>query len=306
LESIAVSVVPETVEWEVLVVDNNSKDQTRAVVEDFQRRYPRRFRYFFESRQGKSHALNSGIREAYGNILAFVDDDVCVEPAWLHNLTSPLHDGEWAGSGGRILPPLGFIPPEWLMIAGPHGMGGVVFAHFDLGDEAKPLDQAPYGTNMAFRRAVFEKYGGFRVDMGPCPGSEIRNEDTEFGRRLIAGGERMFYVPSAVVYHEAPEHRLKKEFFLRWWYDFGRGQIREGGVRPKFHGIPRHYISLPNNIFRVLPVETLRWLLAVNPKNRFVYKCRVWAVAGLIAEIWRQSFPVRETSKASSAGSALR
>ena len=116
LDSIAASILPNERQWEVLVVDNNSKDQTRTVVEDFCDRYPGRFRYLFEPHPGKSHALNSGVRDAQGEILAFVDDDVSVEPTWLQNLTGMLHSGEWAGSGGRILPAPGFSPPRWLAL----------------------------------------------------------------------------------------------------------------------------------------------------------------------------------------------
>src|SRR5208282_2321290 len=72
LDSVAAQTFSESVEWEVLVVDNNSRDQTRDVAEDFCRRYPGRFRYLFEPRQGKSYALNAGIREARGDILALL------------------------------------------------------------------------------------------------------------------------------------------------------------------------------------------------------------------------------------------
>ncbi|MGB0049836.1 MAG: glycosyltransferase family A protein, partial [Terriglobales bacterium] len=103
LESVAASTLPESVEWEVLVVDNNSTDRTREVVEDFRHRYPGRFRYVFEPRPGKSFALNTGVREAHGDVLAFTDDDVTVEATWMQNLTACLSDGEWAGAGGRTL-----------------------------------------------------------------------------------------------------------------------------------------------------------------------------------------------------------
>ena len=122
LDSLAGSILSDAVEWEVLVVDNNSSDQTEAVVEEFRRQYPGRFRFLFEPHQGKSYALNAGIREARGNILAFVDDDVTVEPMWLQNLTSALHDSQWAGSGGRTKPAIwvsGFVPPRWLALDGP-------------------------------------------------------------------------------------------------------------------------------------------------------------------------------------------
>src|ERR1700690_361651 len=90
LRSLSVQLLPDTLQWEVLVLDNNSRDKTRAVVEEFCREFPGRFRYVLEARQGKSHALNSGIREACGDIVAFTDDDVLLEPSWLHNLTARL------------------------------------------------------------------------------------------------------------------------------------------------------------------------------------------------------------------------
>src|SRR5215471_7732195 len=85
LASTAALKLPDSIEWEVLVVDNNSRDQTCEVVREFITRYPGRFRYFFEPQPGKSYALNSGIREARGTVLAFIDDDVTVEPSWLTN-----------------------------------------------------------------------------------------------------------------------------------------------------------------------------------------------------------------------------
>src|SRR5438045_9093813 len=98
--SVASLTMPESVEWEVLLVDNNSSDRTREVCEEFCRRYPGRFRYLFEPKQGLSHARNAGVREACGDIVAFTDDDVIVQPTWLHNLTAQLYGGAWAGTGG--------------------------------------------------------------------------------------------------------------------------------------------------------------------------------------------------------------
>jgi glycosyltransferase involved in cell wall biosynthesis len=287
LDSIAKQTLPESVEWEVLVVDNNSRDQTREVVEDFSRRHPRHFRYLFEPQQGKSYALNAGIREAKGEVLAFMDDDVTVDPRWLDNLTAPLRNGEWAGSGGRTISTQSFTPPDWLALEGPYCMMGVIYAHFDLGDEPCELDIPPYGTNMAFRRVMFEKYGGFRADLGPRPGSEIRGEDTELGRRLMAAGEHLRYEPSAVVYHSIPEGRVTKDFFLTWWLDFGRATVREWGRGQSVLGIPRPYL----NILKLGTIELAqklgRWIFTLNPKRRFYHKCRVWVTAGQIKEYFR-------------------
>ena len=283
LESVALSQLPNSVEWEVLVVDNNSRDQTREVVEAFCRRYAGRFRYLFEPRQGKSHALNAGIREAHGDILAFMDDDVTVEPTWLQNLTSSLHGGEWVGSGGRILLDRILSPPPWLALDGPYSLGGVLVL-FDRGDKPGEIDWAPYGTNMAFCRAMFEKYGGFRTDLGPNPGSEIRGEDTEFGRRLMMAGERVRYEPGAIVYHSVPENRLRREYFLAWYFDFGRALVREWGRGRDIWGIPRPYFSILTTELASMAKLTLLWMFSLKPQQRFFWKVLVWRGAGQIVE----------------------
>jgi glycosyltransferase involved in cell wall biosynthesis len=285
LNSVSASTLPEGVEWEVLVVDNNSRDQTRDVVEDFCRRHPRRVRYLFEPQQGKSYALNSGIREARGEVLAFLDDDVTVEPTWLQSLTDPLRNGEWAGCGGRTIPAETFTPPDWL----PPSMVGIIFPHFDLGDKPCELDQAPYGANMAYRKTMFEKYGVFRTDLGPSPNKEIPrpNEDTEFGRRLMAAGERLRYEPSALVHHPVLENRVQKDYVLTWWFDYGRAKVREWGRGPDVWGIPRPYLNILATGMKVMAPRIGRWLLTLNPRQRFYWKCWVWVVAGEIREFYR-------------------
>src|SRR5208337_3393064 len=197
LESLAASTLPDSVEWEVLVVDNNSSDRTRDVAESFCDHQPDHFRYLLEPRPGKSHALNTGIENSTGDILAFTDDDVTVEPMWLHNLTADLHDDAWAGSGGRTLPELNFSPPRWIPRQGLYALAPL--AIFDRGSNPSELFETPYGNNMAYKRVMFEKYGGFRVDLGPCAGSleAQKSEDSEFGLRLFAAGERLHYAASA-------------------------------------------------------------------------------------------------------------
>jgi glycosyltransferase involved in cell wall biosynthesis len=302
LESVAASEFRETVAWEVLVIDNNSKDQTREVVESFCQRYPGRFRYEMEARQGKSFALNTGIREAKGSILAFMDDDVIVAPAWLPNLTAPLDSSEWAGTGGRILAQKMFSVPEWLSLEGQYSLGGML-ALFDLGERAEELKCPPYGTNMAFHKSVFEKYGGFRTDLGPAPGSEIRHEDTEFGNRLFAAGERLWYEPSAVVYHAVPENRLTKQFFLQFWFDYGRAHIRENANRADIWGLPRWCFSIPMILMIPLPIKTTMWLLQREPKQRFFFKGAVWMMMGQIVELPRIWLEERKRKKTASAQS---
>jgi glucosyl-dolichyl phosphate glucuronosyltransferase len=288
MDGLAAEVLPPSIEWEVLVVDNNSSDRTLSVVEGCRRRYPGRFRYLFEPQPGKSYALNAGIRDVQSGVLAFVDDDVVVHPGWLWNLTAPLIQGDYAGSGGRILPEPSFTPPAWLPIEEIAGS----LAFFDYGHQAKDLDTPPFGTNMAFRRATFEKYGGFRTDLGPRPDSQIRNEDTEFGRRLIAAGERLRYEPSAIIYHPVQENRSKQSYFLRWYFDYGRATVREWKCGPDILRIPRRCFTFLKIIGTVMPLRTLLWMLALNPKRRFFRKCWVRVTAGQLFELshqWRKN-----------------
>jgi glycosyltransferase involved in cell wall biosynthesis len=283
LASVAASTIPQSLDWEVLVVDNNSNDRTREVVDHFCIHRPGRIRYLFEPRPGKSHALNAGLQHASGDLIAFLDDDVVVDPSWLRNLTAPILEGKCAGAGGRILPELGFSPPRWLPTTVKYALAPL--ALFDLGMEAGRLSEAPFGTNMAFRSAMFEKYGHFRADLGPQPGSAIRNEDTEFGNRLLVAGEELWYEPSAVVYHEVTGHRLRREYFLAWWFGKGRADIREHGVRVQ----TRYYCChIPLYLVRSLCVHALKWMVSIGSSSRFGRKTVVWAKLGQIAECYDQ------------------
>lgn len=283
LTSAASLKLPESVEWEVLVVDNNSSDKTRTVVDEFRREYPGRFRYLLEPKPGKSQALNAGIREARGDVLAFMDDDVIVDAMWLQKLTAPLLSRESVGAGGRVLQHWTSSVPPWLCRDGQYKEMAWPLVIFDLGDYVHHLTNNVCGTNMAFHKDMFEKYGGFRTDLGPQPGSEIRCEDSEFCVRLVTAGERIRYEPSAIVYHPVPHVRLTKTYFLAWWFDFGRANVRKASPRPAVWGISGRYVRMAGTASRLLR-RALRWMLAFTPPQRFYYKVRSWEAAGALVE----------------------
>jgi GT2 family glycosyltransferase len=137
---------------------------------------------------------------------------------------------------------------------------------------------------MTFRKSLFEKYGCFRTDLGPRPGSEIRSEDTEFGARLLAAGERLRYEPSAVVYHRTPNNRMQRKYFLAWWFDKGRAEIRQYGIPLDAKG---SCWGIPLQLFRRLLKWTLSWMLAARPRRRFDCKIKAWWTAGQILECQR-------------------
>ena len=100
--------------WEVIVVDNNSPDDTRHVVESMVADYPVDLRYVFEREQGRSPALNAGIRAARGRIIVTTDDDVRVERDWLNQASAALTRHRCDYVGGRVLPIWGARPPAWI------------------------------------------------------------------------------------------------------------------------------------------------------------------------------------------------
>ena len=281
LESIANSAMPEPTAWEVLVVDNNSSDGTREAVEEFCSRYPNRFRYRFEPQQGKSYALNAALREAKGDVLAFTDDDVVVDSAWLVNLTTPLLGGKWFGSGGRTLPQGNFSLPRWFPVQNRHALGAL--ALYDLGPHAQQMSEPPFGNNMAYRKQMFQKYGGFRTDLGPPPGNEVRGEDSEFACRLLSAGELLCYQPLAVVYHEVPPDRLTKRYFRRWFSAKGHQEFCELEISSQAKSLVHKFPLLL--LARIL-VRTLLWMVTIKPSKRFSYVIEMAYLAGQIKEFW--------------------
>jgi glycosyltransferase involved in cell wall biosynthesis len=290
LESIAASQMPANVLWEVLVVDNNSRDQTREVVERFRLEFPGRFRYLFEPQPGKSNALNLAIRETDAEVLAFTDDDLTVEPTWLQDLTRPLLEDRCAGTAGRIL--LGdFQPPPWLAISGSHNLGGSL-VQFDLGDESLLMDRAPFGASMAFRKSVFGECGDFRTDLGRSGKSLIGNEDTEFGLRVISKGLPLMYVPSAIVHHPVPRERLTKKYFRSYWFSHGRALIRQGADRPSFWKAPGVYFAEFKQFVRWMNTDDRHWYR--KKQGRFFFEVHALRVLGQIFECWNQSSQVSQ------------
>lgn len=276
LDSIAVQALPEPIDWDVLVVDNNSTDQTHEVVQDFQAKYPGRFQYLIEKHQGVSYARNAGIQNASGEILVFIDDDEYAESGWLQNLTAHLHTGEWAGAGGPVISQWDRSKPRWLQATNSFTLGPLAAFNYDAGPDGGAMTDPPVGANMAFRKEAFEAYGGFRVDLGRIGALLLANEDIEFGRRLLQAGLSLRWEPKAVVYHPVEEYRVSKKYFQSWWFNKGRSEIveRTAGVRG-------------HNLFAVLfwqlrhaSVEAIRWTLTFDPSVKFVCKLKLWTYAG--------------------------
>ena len=210
---------------EILVVDNNSSDQTKAVVEEAARvsRWP--LRYTFERLQGLTHARNRSIQEARGEWVAFTDDDVLPEPDWVASLWHTAQAFNADAAGGRILPLWQSPPPAWL-VRQRELLGALTLV--DRGPEPliATLRDAYFifGANMAFKKTLFEQLGLFRTDLGVVGNTAMRGEDTEFVVRAVQAGKRVVYAPEAVVRHKVPAERMRLAYFRRVKFHTGRSE----------------------------------------------------------------------------------
>ncbi len=281
LRSLAQMAVPAWLSWELLVVDNNSTDGTRKATEEFATISGLRVRYLFEARQGKSFALNAGIVMAKGQILAFTDDDVQVDRNWLSAMWHVFEASDCIGVGGRIVATWNRPKPTWLEEEGPYRLMAVI-VKFDLGEDSCALEVPPFGANMAFKRVAFEKYGLFRVDLGPGAGRRrlAGGEDTEIGRRMMSAGEKLIYAPDAMVFHPVEPHRARRRYFQTWYFNYGRAEIRCSGWTSE----TRRYFGIPRYLFRELATDIFRWCVSFNRKRRFYYKLQAYLAAGAISE----------------------
>lgn len=276
--------VPPDLSWELIVVDNNSRDDTRRIVHDFKRSSKLPLRYVWEGTQGLSRARNTGIKEARGEIVAFTDDDVTVDPHWLACIRTAFEQYDCLGVGGKILPVWPCSKPSWLETDGKYRLMDVI-VKLDCGDEVAEMKHPPYGANMAFRKLAFHKYGAFRPDLDRVGHGLLSGGDTEFGRRLLRGGERVVYEPKAIVFHPVQKRRMTKNYFQSWYFSYGRCLVRVADLpvnAGRFAGIPRF-------LFRDLLERFLKCTLSVNSRGRFYHKLHCYQIAGQIIEEYLSS-----------------
>lgn len=203
--------------YEVIVVDNASKDKaTQQTV------LKSPFRYVKESRPGLSWARNCGVAEAKYDIIAFVDDDVQVDPNWLHGLAYAFENPQVAATTGLVMP-IELETDAQHLFEQYGGMGkGFQKCLFDpkhLGpQDLIAVHHVGVGANMAFRRSVLEIIGEFDTTLGvgtPSAGGE----DLDIFHRVLASGLTLCYEPSALVWHQ---HRRDMGSLYRQIYSNGR------------------------------------------------------------------------------------
>jgi len=271
-------VYPEGYSWELVLVDNNSKDETKMIAEEFKEESGFNVKYVFEAKQGLSYARNRGINHSKGEIIAFTDDDVMVDRYWLSNIERAFEEHDVSCVGGKILPVWEIPKPKWLK----HDLH-YMLALLDYGDKPFYL-KSPiiWGANFSVKADIFGKYGGFDTHLGRIPGRLFAGEETEFVRRILNKGEKILYDPNAVVYHYISGDKISKRYFRKWKYD-------QGILRASLRGNSKHksYLGIPYNPMTYLVKNALLFFKDTRYlwQKRFLYELRVISFVGFILKI---------------------
>jgi glucosyl-dolichyl phosphate glucuronosyltransferase len=217
LETLLVASNLEEKDWELLVVDNCSIDETQKACEEFARRFPLRVRLLVENRVGKSHAMNSGIAAAKGDVLALTDDDVDCAPDYIRSIRTVFSTNRVDAAQGRIVVDIEGGRPKWMN----DYLDGIMSSR-DFGNEVFEWKDNLTTCNMVVRAEVFRKVGGFSPELGP--GAIGFMEDSEFSLRMRRAGLRLIYAPQVFVRHRFARERLSKSAMLKNCFRKGRSE----------------------------------------------------------------------------------
>ncbi|QXE90903.1 glycosyltransferase [Geomonas subterranea] len=232
-------------EFEILVVDNNSSDDTRAVVESLAAASNVPVRYLFEARQGLSFARNAGILKAVGDVVVFTDDDIAAPANYLQEIDRVFADPAVAAAGGPIRPIWPGPVPEWLT-ADWHGF--LTINEFAAAAETgffKGPHEYPWGANIAFRREVFGRIGTFPTDLGRVGKCLLSNEEVGLCRKIEAAGSKIAYAAGAVIFHKIPAERLTRQWYYHRTYWQGRSNaVMNAGSETELSKGLQRYLDL--------------------------------------------------------------
>lgn len=278
---------------ELLIIDNNSKDQSKELIEEKiksnrQLNSHLETKYFLEEAQGSSEARNRGIKEAQGNLIAFLDDDIELSNNLLKNLYElALKEPKDFCNGARVIPQWHKEPlPDWLSINSPFEIIQSCFPAHDHGEEQKAYPfvyqngprkvQNPISACFVASKDIFEKHGGFRLDLGIKAQQRGACEDTEFFWRIIKAGIKLEYNPQICVYHPIVEEKISKDFVLRWYKLLGT-TLEYMKDKKLTHLNPNALVSSDLKLkIKLLLYKTLQVLsfAFLSPRRFFWFECQ--------------------------------
>lgn len=263
-------------DYEIVVVDNNSKDATKQVVKEFARRHPGRVRYLFEAAQGIAFARNRGAREARGRVLAYLDDDCFAHQNWVGEHIKVYRSNPDADAvGGRILLRYEDKRPGWISPIMENSLGLTDFGE-EPGEIAYP--EYPKGGNFSVLKSHFDGVGGFDEKFGHTGASIVGASEHDLFRRLTDAGTRVVYNPDAIVRHFVPRERATRRYVYRRFFRYGitgfRFDATHRGLSAKEvrAALTSEILGLPRLIYYLIKGEVLGVDLGYDASVRLVFK----------------------------------
>ena len=260
--------VPDGIQWELLVVNNNCTDNTDEILNRYSTSLP--LRRLLEPNAGLSNARNCAIRAAQGELLLWTDDDVLVDPDWLQRYILAFSEFPKATfGGGTIAPWFSISPPKWAesnldLLQG-------AFAIRQLGTQLRILDETEsvFGANMAFRTSALREIQ-FDPNLGVVGGQRICGEEVEVINRLRKSGGVGLWVGNAKVKHFIPRERISAAYIRKVAVGYGKAiahQSPDSSVASLF-GRPRwalkKYVQHRAIELACRPFRNRRWLRSLQ------------------------------------------
>jgi len=248
---------------EILVVDNNSSDDTKELVQEYSKILP--IRYLFESEQGLSHARNRALNEFSSRLIVFFDDDITVSKEAIERYRSVhINYSEYDFFGGQIDVEWADCAPSWYQDNSLPLINGLL-GNYNLGLKDKRYTKElllPYGANFALTRKLVQSLGLFDANLG-VKGEEIgRGEETDYFNRAIDQGFSGMYLSNTSVGHRFQQERLSIHYFYRYGIEKGRALVLVDNANYDHYWI----ISMLNFLLKG------GWQLLKGRRDRF-YQC---------------------------------
>jgi glycosyltransferase involved in cell wall biosynthesis len=196
-------------QYEIIIADNNSKDNTKEVIEEWQMKLPATIKYIFENKQGVHYARNTAAKYAKGEILYYTDDDMIADQNLLSEILKPfLLDDKVATVTGRVLPKWEVSPPQWILKYCNNDL-------LSLNDPKEDLIIAPYDCNVfschqAIKRDVLFEAGGFNPEN--TAGEWIGDGETGLNIKIKDLGYKFAYNGKSVIYHMISPTRMTQGY----------------------------------------------------------------------------------------------
>lgn len=266
LEKLRSQLPPQNFSWEILVVDNNSTDNTAKVVEDYQQNWSENFplRYSQEQQQGAGFARQKAIKEAKSELIGFLDDDNLPEENWLAAAYTFSQEYSKAGAFGSQIHPLYEVePPENFQKIAPF------LAITERGENPllyHPSSKLlPPSAGLVVRKqAWLENVPNKLILTGRANGKMLTSEDLEVLSHIQQSNWEIWYNPAMEIYHKIPHWRLEKSYLLSLIRGIGLSRHVTRMVGVKYWQKPLVIPAYMANDLRKIILHILKYGTKVN------------------------------------------